>query len=294
LPKAIESARNQTYPNLEIIVSDNCSIDHTERLVTGIIDSRIRHFKHPMNIGSNKNLNFCLKEAKGEHFLLLCDDDLIDEDFIETCMKAAQYKTDTGVILTGVRLIDAKGRVRSERPNMTSGYPTDAFFRAWFAGKAPLYLCNTLFNTKRFREIDGFRSKHNLYDDVMAIVQLAAKYGRIDIHEIKASPRLHESKLGLAAEIADWCEDSLILLDLMCDLVSENRALIRQEGMRVFSRRNYSRARVIRSPLKRFMAYMIVFKKFNYRHPPPLYPRRFHPQRLRGIRMKMKRLLSMG
>jgi len=72
-------------------------------------------------------------------------------------------------------------------------------------------------------------------------------------------------------------------------LVPKNRALIRNEGMRVFSQRNYSRARAVKSPLKRFMAYMIVFKMFSYKYPPPLYP-----QRMRHIKVKMKRLFSRG
>ena len=35
LRECIESAINQTYPNIEIVISDNCSSDDTEALVTG-------------------------------------------------------------------------------------------------------------------------------------------------------------------------------------------------------------------------------------------------------------------
>jgi glycosyltransferase involved in cell wall biosynthesis len=289
LRQALESARNQTYPKLDIIVSDNCSPDNTATLVTNIADPRIRYFKHHVNIGSNNNFNFCLKEARGDYFLLLCDDDLIDDDFIETCMKAAKYSSDVGIIRTGTRVIDANNQLLRESPNMVCGDPIDAFFRGWFSSKTALYLCSMLFNTERLRGIGGFMSKYNLYDDVVAGVQLAAKYGRIDIQDIKATARLHESKLSFAEDTRKWCEEALILLDLMCELVSENRALVRRDGMRFFARANYSRASAVRSPLKRFIAYMIVFKEFNYRYYPSLYP-----QRLRGIKGKTKRLLSMS
>jgi glycosyltransferase involved in cell wall biosynthesis len=288
LREALESARTQTYPRLEIIVSDNCSSDGTPALVTSIADSRLRYFRHPTNVGSNRNCNFCLQEATGEYFLLLCDDDLIDADFIETCMTAGPRPLDPGIIRTGVRLIDAKGRVLHEMPNMIGGRSTDAFFREWLAGRVPFYLCNTLFHTRRLREIGGFLSKHCLYDDVMAAVRLAAAYGRVDVPDVKASARQHESKLGFTADIGEWCEDSLLLLDLMCQLATEDSALIRREGMRTFARRNYSRAAAIRSPLRRLMAYVIVFRMFHYRYPPPLHlRRRLHPRRL-------KRLLQMG
>jgi hypothetical protein len=107
------------------------------------------------------------------------------------------------MIRTGIRLIDANGKVLRQKPNLVSGYPAEAFFMGWFAGKAALYLCNTLFHTERLREIGGFRSKHNLYDDTMAVMRLAAKYARIDIPDIKASARVHESELGFTAKIKD-------------------------------------------------------------------------------------------
>lgn len=87
LTQAIESAINQTYPNLEIIISDNCSTDDTEMVIRSFKDPRIRYFRQEKNIGGNNNFNFCLKQARGEYFLLLMDDDLIDSDFIETCMR---------------------------------------------------------------------------------------------------------------------------------------------------------------------------------------------------------------
>jgi glycosyltransferase involved in cell wall biosynthesis len=46
LGSALQSAVDQTYPNLEIVVSDNCSVDHTEELVQSFDDPRIRYIKH--------------------------------------------------------------------------------------------------------------------------------------------------------------------------------------------------------------------------------------------------------
>ena len=88
----IESALNQTYPNLEIFISDNCSSDNTGTLVKSFNDPRIRYHRHDVNIGGNNNFNYCVKKARGIYFLLLHDDDLIDADFIEVCMKAVNYR----------------------------------------------------------------------------------------------------------------------------------------------------------------------------------------------------------
>lgn len=271
LSQALESALNQTYQNIEIIVSDNCSTDNTEKVVKGYNDLRIRYFKQQKNIGANNNFNFCVSQARGDYFILLHDDDLIDNDFVEVCMRAAQYNTATGIIRTGTRIIDSDGKVLCELPNMVGGLSTENFFKGWFAEKTVLYLCSTLFNTKRLKEIGGFKSKKNLFQDVIAEVQLAAKFGRVDVQDVKASFRKHASEMTFASKVGDWCEDSFMLLDLMCELSPEDREAIKNEGMRFFSKLNYNRAKAVKSPFKRFVAYFIVFKKFNYCYLPPLH-----------------------
>ncbi len=98
----------------------------------------------------------------------------------------------------------------------------------------------------------------------MAEVKLAAMYGRKDIPEIKACFRKHASEMTLSFKVINWCEDSFILLDLMCELISENKTLMRSEGMRHFYTFNYNLASKIKSPINRFISYLIVFKKFGY------------------------------
>lgn len=101
LKEALQSALAQTYRNIEIIVSDNCSSDETEAVVKRFQDNRIRYFKQTENIGSKNNINFCLAQARGKYFQLLFDDDVIDPDFLELCIKAIPAHTNVGVVLTG-------------------------------------------------------------------------------------------------------------------------------------------------------------------------------------------------
>ncbi len=296
LKQAIQSAVNQTYSNIEIIVSDNFSTDNTEMVVKSFNDSRINYFKHIRNIGYNNNVNFCVKQARGDYLLMLHDDDLIDNDFVDVCLKAVNYTTDIGIIRTGTRWIDSNGNVLKEILNRACELSVEEFFRAFFAGQTGLYLCSTLFNTKRLRGIGGFKSKHNLFEDVMAEVKLAAKYGRQDIYEIKASNRKHPNERTFSVKVSNWCDDSLMLIDLMCELVSENKTIVRTEGMQALSELNYRLTGEIKSPLRGFITYLIVFKKFNYKYLPPpvnnfLYKKPLY-YGLRFIKRKMKLLLA--
>ena len=274
LKEAIQSALDQTYANIEIIVSDNCSTDNTTELIKQIRDNRLEYNRHEVNIGPNNNFNYCLKQASGEYFLLLHDDDLIDHDFVEVCMQAADINSDYGIIRTGTRKIDSKGGVLSESPNRAVGLSTLEFIRKWFACETSFYLCSTLFNTGKLRGIGGFESKNNVFQDVFAEIRLVAKYGRVDVEDVKASFRVHGDQLTFSAGIGPWCEDSLLLLDLICDLFPEHRALIRKEGMQFLSTLNYSFASSIKSRYDRWKAYMIVFRSYTYRHPPPPVTRR--------------------
>lgn len=264
LRECLACALNQTYENVEVIVSDNCSNDRTSALMRSISDSRLRYIRHEKNIGPANNFNYCLKQARGAYFLLLHDDDLIDPDFVEICMKAARGSTYYGIIRTGTRVINSNGKVLNESRNSVAGLSIEDFFRGWFQGKTSWYLCSTLYNTERLREIGGFQSKRQLVQDGTAIVRLASKYGRVDVEDVKASFRKHSGELTFAAKVKDWCEDYLALLDLMCEAVDEKKDLIRMEGQRFLCRINYNRARAIKSPFEKLKTYLMVYRKFNY------------------------------
>ena len=103
----------------------------------------------------------------------------------------------------------------------------------------------------------------------MAMIKLAAKHGRQDIYEIKASNRKHPSELTFSTKINSWCEESFDLIDLMCGLISENKNIVRAEGMRALSEYIYRLTSKIKSPLQSFITYLIVFKKFEFKYLPP-------------------------
>ena len=86
LDEAIKCTVNQTYKNLEIIISDNASPgDEVEALVKSYMDNdkRIVFKKHTINYGSEKNFHYLINEAKGKYFIFAGDDDVRSLDFIE-------------------------------------------------------------------------------------------------------------------------------------------------------------------------------------------------------------------
>ena len=70
LRQTLECITTQTYPNLEIIVSDNCSDgQETHTVVRSFMDkdSRIRYYRQKTNLGACGNFKFVLvREDEGK------------------------------------------------------------------------------------------------------------------------------------------------------------------------------------------------------------------------------------
>ena len=271
LRKVIERALGQTYANIEVIVSDNCSTDNTAEVVQSFDDSRLRYFRQETNIGANNNFNYCLNQARGEYFLLFHDDDTIDPDFIETCMAALQPGQSVGTIFTGVRIIDQDDRVLEAHENRGAGLSPADFVLGWFNDTTVLYLCSTLYNTERLKEVGGFFSKKCLYDDLVPTFTLASKYGRIDVREVKAGFRRHQGNRGSTVPIQDWIADSLFLLDTIDQVLPGQRDLLRPEGERYFCRKMYGYIDNGLAVSKSAFDYLKIYRIYNYCYSPLRY-----------------------
>ena len=59
LTEAVDSLRDQTYPDFEINICDNASTDDTEKICRHYtqLDPRIRYYRNVKNIGAAGNFN---------------------------------------------------------------------------------------------------------------------------------------------------------------------------------------------------------------------------------------------
>lgn len=102
--KAIDSALNQTYQNIEILVINDGSTDNgaTEEIALGYGD-KIRYIKKE-NGGVSSALNLGIKEMKGEYFSWLSHDDEYTTIKIESQVK--KIKDGVDIIICSERQID--------------------------------------------------------------------------------------------------------------------------------------------------------------------------------------------
>ena len=104
LKKCLEHISHQTYPNLEIIISDNCSTDENVQKIIqeyAAKDSRVSAIRQEVNIGLEENFNFVFSRSSAEYFIWMSDDDYFDPDYVSECMRLL-LKNPDHVLCSGV------------------------------------------------------------------------------------------------------------------------------------------------------------------------------------------------
>ena len=89
LRKTLECITGQTYKNLEIIVSNNCSPEsETDDVVREFmdIDPRIQYYRQAENKGQTLNFKFVFERSNGEYFMWAADDDEWEPLFVDTLL----------------------------------------------------------------------------------------------------------------------------------------------------------------------------------------------------------------
>jgi glycosyltransferase involved in cell wall biosynthesis len=101
LRDCIDCVLVQDYINIELIIADNTAFDSTPNWLNKTIEANnnIRYIKHETNIGSLKNHQSLLDNAKGEFFMFLHDDDIIPDNYISGLM--ADLLKNPEVVLIG-------------------------------------------------------------------------------------------------------------------------------------------------------------------------------------------------
>jgi glycosyltransferase involved in cell wall biosynthesis len=105
ITETINSALQQTYKNIEIVVSDNNSTDSTVLKVKKFQkkDSRIKLLQNKTNIGPVRNWKNAANHANGKYSLLLFSDDLISPEFISETIEFIK-NPNIGLALTSVKV----------------------------------------------------------------------------------------------------------------------------------------------------------------------------------------------
>jgi glycosyltransferase involved in cell wall biosynthesis len=92
LPRLLASLRSQDLPDIEIVVSDNCSTDETSDILRSLArrDARIRHIRNETNIGQVANFNRVFELCRAPYVRWIGADDWLEPSYARRCVEALE------------------------------------------------------------------------------------------------------------------------------------------------------------------------------------------------------------
>ncbi|MBF0312296.1 MAG: glycosyltransferase [Oligoflexia bacterium] len=120
IEQALASALNQSYPNIEIIIADDASTDHTLQKLScyKVHHPKIKIYPHQQNLGLVGNWNRALQYAQGDYIKILPQDDLIYPTCIEEQLKllfGSCHQNNILLVSSLRNIINQQGKVLMQR-----------------------------------------------------------------------------------------------------------------------------------------------------------------------------------
>jgi glycosyltransferase involved in cell wall biosynthesis len=108
---SIESILGQTFPDLELLISDNASTDETADICQSYAarDRRVRYSRVSENRGANHNYERVYRLGYGQYFKWAAHDDLLAPTYIQRCVDALDRDSSAVLAYPRARLIDQHG-----------------------------------------------------------------------------------------------------------------------------------------------------------------------------------------
>jgi glycosyltransferase involved in cell wall biosynthesis len=114
LPEAIESVLKQSYSNFEFIIIDDCSTDSSLEIINhyAVKDKRITVRVNRENMGQVRNLNLCLKHARGDYVKYVFSDDMLfSNDALKKMVEILESDDDIALVASSRYSIDESSKI---------------------------------------------------------------------------------------------------------------------------------------------------------------------------------------
>ena len=154
LKKCIESIINQTYSNLEIILSDDGSTDNSPSICDeyAIKDSRIKVI-HKANGGLSDARNAALNIISGKYVTFIDSDDYIEKEAIEILVNA-MTKYNTLIVHMKSYIVSSDYKILENQSTGTmkvSLFTSEEYVMGMCEKRKSESVCDKLFNTSLFK-----------------------------------------------------------------------------------------------------------------------------------------------
>lgn len=217
---SIASALAQTYPDIEVLVSDNVSTDHTQQVLASFSDDlRVRVIRQSAGLSMVENWNACLSAASGKYFLLLSDDDLLEPTAIEEMVAAYEDSerkgNKIGFVYCNGTVIDGDGKTLAFGPDVPAQESAAEIIVAFFDGRRKTWACAILF--RREDLAPGYDERFSLLFDAALWMRVVALYGSARFLNRRLTRNRVHQNATIQARIASWHNETIQLSEFAID-----------------------------------------------------------------------------
>ena len=129
---ALQSALDQTYENLEIVICDDCRTDEIEQIVESVsvpAHVRLHYQRNPERQGFQQNLLRCFEESRGEFIKFLCDDDQLMVSDVANQAAILREHAEVVLVVSKHHVVDANNYILPIRMENVGLTAFDALFK---------------------------------------------------------------------------------------------------------------------------------------------------------------------
>jgi glycosyltransferase involved in cell wall biosynthesis len=108
--QTIDSLLKQTFTDIEVVVIDDCSTDHSREVIRSFRDPRLRVIENERNLGGSLSFNRALEAARGRFIGNLDSDDWASPERTSLQLDVVASDPRIQVVGTWVDIVDANGR----------------------------------------------------------------------------------------------------------------------------------------------------------------------------------------
>jgi len=204
IARAIAGARAQDWPNLEIVVVDDCSSDRSREIVGRHVaeDNRVQLIRHEENLGPGAARQTLLNKARGEYLAFFDDDDESTPDRLSVQYRRLESHRDRAggapiaCYASGVRVYESGYELKVDaigsRPRIPAGDETIDYLL--YNGRVPGVFygagtpaCALMASTDTMRAAGGFDPAFRRVEDADFAVRVSLMGG----HFIGCPERLY-------------------------------------------------------------------------------------------------------
>lgn len=235
--QAMQSALNQTYNNIEIIVINDGSTDRSPEIIGEFSDPRIKVI-HQHNKGGSSARNAGIETAKGEYIKFLDADDELLPQAIEMQVIQSNGLNENAIVFGDFNFINQEGKIISSHKfnnsNKLNQDPESFFLNNWeILISCPLHKKAYLENIGGFDENLPFGQESDLHFRI-AINNIRFIYQEANVFNYRS--HLESARISLNRIYNNMETDVMVYsLDKKISLIMEKRGKLNETQQKYFA-----------------------------------------------------------